>query len=78
MTSAAARAAITAARSEAAAALRTELSPHGLDGDLDAIAAEVELDPLHAHLRRRVRAHLVDDLARQRDLLAPLTRLYER
>lgn len=69
---------VAAVRAAATDALLDDLRRDGLEGDLASVAAAVERDPHHAHHRHRVRAHLVDDLARQRTLMTPLTDLYER
>lgn len=71
-------AAVTAQRTAATAALLDDLRAHGLEGDLATVAVTVERDPAHDGLRPRMRRHLVDDLARQKALLTPLTALYER
>lgn len=65
-------------RRERTAALLDDLAARGLDGDLATVAATIETDPGLADLRPRVRAHLLDDLVRQRDLLIPLRDLYDR
>ena len=69
---------VTATRAAATSALLDDLRTHDLHGDLATVATTVESDPSHVGLRPRVRAHLVDDLARQHALLTPLTTLYER
>lgn len=68
--------AVTEARDARTAALLAELVGLGVHGDLAVVAAHVESDPALADLRPQVRAHLLQDLADQRALLAPLHRLY--
>jgi aminoglycoside phosphotransferase (APT) family kinase protein len=69
---------VTAEREERTHDVLQDLAAQGVDvdGGLEATAARIESDPVLAEHREAMRAHLLEDLAREEGLLLPLLRLY--